>query len=122
MSELTDAQAAETLRALAGQLRGSSRSTEAQWCDDAAQRLEASEVRITEQDAEIDEMIRKAISREVEQENLRARIAELEKALKDTLRMLEAAYRQLGMWSKDNPRIRNASAVLTKGETPEREG
>jgi hypothetical protein len=38
--------------------------------------------------------------------------SEISEALKDTLRMLEAAYRQLGMWSKDNPRIMKARAAL----------
>lgn len=40
--------------------------------------------------------------------------AELLAAAQDLRRMLEAAYRQLGMWSKDNPRIVKADAAIAK--------
>jgi len=36
--------------------------------------------------------------------------------LKTTLRMLEAAHRQLGMWTADNPRIQAARAAIAKAE------
>ena len=37
-------------------------------------------------------------------------------ALNDTLKMLEAAHRQLGMYSADNPRIVKARTALAKAE------
>lgn len=44
---------------------------------------------------------------------------ELVEALKDMLRMAEAAQRQLGMWTKDNPRIVKARAAIAKAEGQE---
>ena len=41
---------------------------------------------------------------------------ELLAELKDKLRMLEAAYRDLGMSISDNPRIERARAVIAKAE------
>ena len=35
-------------------------------------------------------------------------------SLQVTLRMLEAAHRQLGMWTKDNPRIAAAHTAIAK--------
>jgi hypothetical protein len=42
------------------------------------------------------------------------RIDELEAALSDVLRMLEAAHRQIGMHSDSNPRVIKARAALDK--------
>ena len=49
---------------------------------------------------------------EARESELEAENGRLRDALADTLRMLEAAHRQLGMWSKDNPRIVKARAAL----------
>jgi galactokinase len=46
--------------------------------------------------------------------NLRSLNTELVEALSDTLRMLEACHRQLGMYTKDNKRTEKARAVLAK--------
>jgi len=46
-------------------------------------------------------------------------VAELVVTQRETLRMLEAAHRQLGMWTDDNKRIQRARAALANvGGTP----
>jgi hypothetical protein len=59
-----------------------------------------------------DSDLRLAAQRCVEVDRLRASNTELQGALKDVLRMLEAAYRDLGMSTKDNKRVTAARAVL----------
>ncbi len=44
----------------------------------------------------------------------RAAVAELIETQRETLRMLEAAHRQLGMWTDDNPRIQRAKSALAR--------
>jgi len=44
----------------------------------------------------------------------RADFYELAETQRETLRMLEAAYRQLGMWTGDNKRINRAKAALVR--------
>lgn len=41
-------------------------------------------------------------------------VIELAATQRDTLRMLEAAQRQLGMYSADNPRVKRAIAALDR--------
>lgn len=41
-----------------------------------------------------------------------AAVVDLIATQRETLRMLEAAYRQLGMWTDDNRRIQRAKAAL----------
>jgi hypothetical protein len=43
-----------------------------------------------------------------------AAVAELIETQRETLRMLEAAHRQLGMWTGDNKRILRAKAALAR--------
>jgi hypothetical protein len=58
-----------------------------------------------------------------ENELLRAQheaLMALPDALRNTLRMLEAAHRQLGMYTKDNPRIVKARAALIEAQRANR--
>ena len=49
----------------------------------------------------------------------RADFVELAETQRETLRMLEAAHRQLGMWTDSNKRIQRAKAALARiGSTP----
>jgi len=41
-------------------------------------------------------------------------VTELAATQRDTLRMLEAAHRQLGMYSADNPRVKRAIAAIDR--------
>ena len=46
----------------------------------------------------------------------RATVAELIETQSETLRMLEAAHRTLGMWTDENPRILRARAALANAQ------